>query len=216
MVYTAGSQGGLEIMVVPGHTGTAAQAERELGELLRVARPVADRTQRMSYVELVFMHPDAPGRRHWELARFPFGAPPEPQLDALLEQLDRGGLRPGRALALWRTVAGAVPDPPSAAPRLPGITIFPMSRWDDPRQDESELAWVERTAAGLARSGVVAEAANTVNHVASLDQQRLRRLYGNEAYRRLAELKLRYDPDNVFKRNANILPATAVRQTAPP
>jgi FAD/FMN-containing dehydrogenase len=49
-----------------------------------------------------------------------------------------------------------------------------------------------------------------VNHMtADEPEERLRAAYGEEKYRRLAELKKAYDPDNFFCLNHNIKPATA-------
>ncbi len=53
-VYTANAPGQLAVMVVPGRTGPVELAKSELDELRRVATPIADQTQRMSYVNLVF------------------------------------------------------------------------------------------------------------------------------------------------------------------
>jgi FAD/FMN-containing dehydrogenase len=52
-------------------------------------------------------------------------------------------------------------------------------------------------------------AAAYLNFEADANEERVRASYGEEKYRRLADLKAVWDPDNVFRHNANIKPTPA-------
>jgi FAD/FMN-containing dehydrogenase len=78
-----------------------------------------------------------------------------------------------------------------------------------PEQDEtvraSETAWAREFLDALQphRAGVY------VNFLDSDDDaSRVREAYGDDTYRRLADVKAKYDPENVFHNNKNIQPST--------
>lgn len=50
-----------------------------------------------------------------------------------------------------------------------------------------------------------------VNFLDADDEDRVAEAYGDDTYARLAEVKAKYDPDNVFHHNKNIQPAVAAR-----
>jgi len=43
------------------------------------------------------------------------------------------------------------------------------------------------------------------------DYSRVREAYGDQAYKRLAEIKAKYDPDNALHHNKNIQPSTSAQ-----
>jgi FAD/FMN-containing dehydrogenase len=78
-------------------------------------------------------------------------------------------------------------------------------RWDDPADDQDHITSTRQAVAGLAPwtgQGVY------VNMLNFDEQDRVvEALGGPEKYAELARLKARYDPANLFRMNANILPA---------
>ena len=47
-----------------------------------------------------------------------------------------------------------------------------------------------------------------LNFIGDEGQDRIRAAYGEDKYRRLSEIKAEWDPDNVFRGNQNIQPAS--------
>ncbi len=73
--------------------------------------------------------------------------------------------------------------------------------WDSPEDDDRAIAWCRGTARRL---GELSMSANYVNEQA--DTGVAHSAYGESKYRRLAQVKWRYDPMNVFRLNQNIEP----------
>jgi FAD/FMN-containing dehydrogenase len=73
------------------------------------------------------------------------------------------------------------------------------------RHAEAETAWARRFQQALEPHSASDVYVNFLD--ADDDASRVRRAYGEEAFRRLADVKARYDPDNVFHHNKNVPPA---------
>jgi FAD/FMN-containing dehydrogenase len=108
-------------------------------------------------------------------------------------------------------MGGAVARVPREAAAYPGrdaeYNVVIEGVWLPEQHDAvaaSETAWARTFLAALKphRSGVY------VNFLdADDDTGRVLEAYGDSTYRRLAEVKAKYDPDNVFHNNKNIQPA---------
>ena len=76
-------------------------------------------------------------------------------------------------------------------------------RWDDPADDKRCIAWARDF---FAASAPFASGGVYVNFLTSDETDRVRAAYGPN-YDRLAQVKRKYDPDNLFRMNQNIAPA---------
>jgi hypothetical protein len=121
-----------------------------------------------------------------------FRAVPSPLPILMLEHL--GG-------AVARVPRGSTAFPHRDTP----YNLFIVSRWTDPAAMAVHVAWardlwnaMERFSAG----GVY------VNYLGEEESARVPSAYG-PSYARLAELKRRYDPTNLFRVNQNVSPAKA-------
>jgi len=95
------------------------------------------------------------------------------------------------------------PDATAFAARSPQWDFDAIGCWDDAAESPERIAWVRDF-----WSRVEPELEGTVylNHLSADDQpEKLRASYGAN-YRRLQRVKAQYDPDNLFRHNANIVP----------
>jgi FAD/FMN-containing dehydrogenase len=76
--------------------------------------------------------------------------------------------------------------------------------YQQPEESPVHEAWATETAAAL-RQG---DAGAYVNFVGDESQERIHAAYPGATWTRLAAAKRRYDPDNLFRLNQNISPAT--------
>jgi FAD/FMN-containing dehydrogenase len=82
------------------------------------------------------------------------------------------------------------------------VEFFAGQAWSDPAEDEVRMASARAYGAVL-----VPYASGVYVNVFETGEDAMRRAYGDAKLARLAILKRRYDPDNVFHLNQNIAPA---------
>ena len=94
------------------------------------------------------------------------------------------------------------------AAELLGVSVDTVRRWADAgrlgaRRTEGGQRVVDGAAAALQQGDKGAY----VNFLGDEGPERVRRAYPGATWDRLVEVKRRYDPDNLFRRNHNIPPA---------
>ena len=78
--------------------------------------------------------------------------------------------------------------------------------WDDAADDEANRAWVRGTMAIVEPFAIEGRYAN---ENADVGPAETRLMYGDRKLARLAALKRTWDPDNAFRLNHNVAPATS-------
>ena len=80
-----------------------------------------------------------------------------------------------------------------------------QNAWDEPADADRHVAWVEAfwRAVAPATDGAYA------NYLGDEGAERVGAAYPPPTFERLAAIKRRYDPTNLFQSNANILPASS-------
>ena len=76
--------------------------------------------------------------------------------------------------------------------------------WTDPEDDEKMLAAARKTGAEI---GHYYGGGAYLNFIAREESSTAKRAYSDDHWARLREIKRRYDPTNLFRRNQNIPPA---------
>ena len=199
--------GQLVILAMLVHAGSVDAGERAVAPFRALAPPIADLVRPMPYPEI---YPPDEGDFH------PTAVAHTMFIDAVdretAETIDRS-LRASDApmrVAQLRVLGGAmsrVPDDATAfAHRRSRIMVNIAAFYDGAEDRAVRQAWVTELAAALQQG----DAGAYVNFLGDEDEARVRAAYPGTTWNRLATIKARYDPDNLFRLNQNIPPA-AVR-----
>jgi FAD/FMN-containing dehydrogenase len=199
----ADRHGQLIVMAMLCYAGDAEAGERALAPFRALADPITDMLQPMPYSgmfppEQEEFHPTAVSHTMF------VDTVDRGVADTILEQLQASDA-PIRVAQL-RVLGGAmarVPDEATAfAHRHRRIMVNLAAFYDGPADRARRQAWVDDFAAALNQGDDSAY----VNFVADEGPQRVRQAYPGPTWDRLVEVKRRYDPHNLFRRNQNIPP----------
>lgn len=161
--------------------------------------------RRYSEMQALFDENWGPGQlNYWKTSLL--RAPSEASIEVLLEQARR---RPTpNAVIYFQQLHGAaarVPPGDTAFPhRFYHYDCGPWATWQDPADTERCIAWARTCWEALGPFYEPRAYVNAVDDTTDNDE-RVRSAYGQN-YPRLLELKQKYDPQNLFRLNANIRP----------
>jgi FAD/FMN-containing dehydrogenase len=185
------------------HCGPVDEGRRLAEPLGRFMRPLMDMTGPMPYVQVQRMIDDAApfGARHYWKSSV-IGDLSDGAIDVLAELCGR--FSSPRSIVLIQPLGGAVsrvgPEATAFAHRS-GFLVSIIGMWLEGPADEHK-SWVREVYRGLAPFST---GGAYVNDEADSGEGAARTAYGPN-YERLARLKAKYDPDNLFRVNLNIRP----------
>jgi FAD/FMN-containing dehydrogenase len=187
------------------YSGDRARGEKLIAPVRAFGKPLADQVKAMPYLALQSGgdEANAAGRNYY--VKSGFVETPDPRLfDAMVSGFTPA---PGRAtVMLLQQLGGAIsrvrPDATAFNHRQARFDLVVLGSWEDPAQSPVHSAWIKDFWNGL--EGYTR--GYYFNTTIGDSQEKVRANFGAN-YPRLARLKKRYDPGNLFRLNANVLPS---------
>ena len=196
--------GRLVVMAMVAYAGEAEAGLRILAPFRALATPIADMIRPMHYPEIYGPDPED---------YHPVGAVRSMFIDdvdrhaaeTIIEHLraSTASMAVAQLRVLGGTMARVAPDVTAFAHRGRRIMANVAALYQDPAEAAVHQAWV----AGFARVLANGDAGVYVNFLGDEGEARVREAYPGGAWDRLAAVKARYDPTNLFRLNQNIPPA---------
>jgi FAD/FMN-containing dehydrogenase len=191
-------------------SGPLAEGEKALEPLRRIGPPVADTIAAIPYVQMQnsleggFPH----GQRNYWKSSFLRGLSDE-AIDLLVDGF-RQAPSPACAIAIEQLggAMGRIGETDTAFPHRREVgNLLILGMWPDAAGDDANIAWVRRLWTAMQPHAAVGVYVNYLGQTSEEGEARVRAAYGGKTYTRLAEIKRKYDPDNLFRLNQNIIPA---------
>ena len=192
------------------YAGPADEGERVLAPLREIGPLMFDMSDRMQYVDVQKIYdPDYPAghRYYWKSTNT--GRLPGEAIDRLVERMLAAPSKHA-TIDVWLgggAVAEVADDATAFSGRTVPYVVNPEANWEHEADDEANVAWARGVLDAIEEwsgDGLY------LNFPGFLEEgQEVARAGHGSNYERLSELKRRFDPENVFRRNANIEPAEA-------
>lgn len=192
------------IMAMLVYAGDAESGERAIAPFRALAAPIADLVKPMRYPEIYppeegGYHPVAAGRTLFvdSIGRS--------VAETILSYLTSSSA--SMAVAQLRVLGGAMArvavDATAFAHRRSRIMVNVAALYNQPEEKQTHEAWVTEFSEALRQTDDGAY----VNFIGDEGEERIRAAYPGATWDRLAAIKARYDPTNLFRLNQNIQPA---------
>jgi FAD/FMN-containing dehydrogenase len=193
-------------VVLACYAGDINKGQAAVAALRRLGNPIADLLAPIPYVALqqLFDPLWEAGAANYFTSMFMDGVP-EAAVETLVEAHGRSALPPTTCELHVHRLGGAMSrveeDSTAFAHRGSPFVLEVTVRTQDPVDFPPIVEWARRIREDMARFG----SGQYVNWTGEGGAERA--AYPSQTYARLAEVKRRYDPDNVFRFNQNISPA---------
>lgn len=189
------------------YAGPADEGERALLPFRGLGDALADLSGGMRFVDAQrIFDADYPAghRYYWKSTRL--GSLPPEAVEALVERTLAAPSKHS-TIDVWLNggAMGRAPEAGSAFTGRDGLYVVnPEANWERPADDDANIAWARGVLDALDDH---ASGGAYLNFPGFLEEgDRLVRASHGESYERLRSLKRRLDPENVFRRNANVAP----------
>jgi FAD/FMN-containing dehydrogenase len=207
-IGTNADSGQTRFAIAFGYPGPAEEAEQVIAPLRRDLPLIEDDCASQSYIAIQEMSGRLPfGLRHYWKGHFLREL--DTELVGILVAAVRAAPVPNAVLLIESIVGVARQEPPDGAAfgqRGARWNATVLTIWESPDDDARAIAWARETAEAMLPWSF--NGGGYANY-ASADEtdERVRAAFGSERFARLAAIKRRYDPENVFRFNLNIAPA---------
>lgn len=191
------------VMATLVYAGDVNDGEKVIAPFRALATPLADMVRPMRYPEMY--QPEEGGHHPIIASRTLFvDSVDRSAAEDILDHL--GTSTASMALAQFRVLGGAmarVPvDATAFAHRNSRIMVYIMALYENPEEKAAHESWVANFAAALRQS----DGGAYVNFLGEESEAQIRAVYPGKTWDRLAMVKARYDPANLFRLNQNIPP----------
>jgi FAD/FMN-containing dehydrogenase len=197
-------QGRPVLLALMAFTGAAEAGERAIAPFRALATPIADMLRPMRYPEL-YEGPEGPKPVAAATRTMFVDSVDRDRAEEILDHIETSTAP--RAAAQLRVLGGAMARVPQGATafahRDRRVMVYLAAMYEDPDEARVHQDWVGGFADALrdGRPGAY------VGFLGDEDEATVREAYGEPTWDRLASIKARYDPTNLFRLNQNLPPA---------